>query len=63
MRIPRASTHRSSFHVRSRFEAFATSEETNAGPSFTRIRAPRFSDAVPMARFSSLSTAGPTATH
>lgn len=33
------------------------------GPSFTRIRTPRFSDAAPMARFSNLAVAGPTTTH
>jgi len=63
MRIPRASPHRSSFHRCSLLEAFASREETSAGPSFTRIRTPRFSDAAPMARFSNLAAAGPTATH
>jgi len=40
-------------------EAFATTEARMLGPSFTRIRTPRFSDAVSMARFSSLMAAGP----
>lgn len=51
------------FHVRFLCEAFASRGGSNAGPSFTRIRTPRFSDAAPMARFSNLSVAGPTATH
>jgi hypothetical protein len=63
MRIARAKTHRRFFTLVFQLDAFATKEERKLGPSFTRIRTPRFSDAAPMARFSNLSIAGPTATH
>lgn len=55
-----AGTEASSSFSRSRSsEAFATTESRMLGPSFTRIRTPRFSDAVSMARFSNLMAAGP----
>lgn len=55
-----AGTEASSSFSRSRSsEAFAKTESRKLGPSFTRIRTPRFSDAVSMARFSSLLAAGP----
>jgi len=51
------------FHSRFSARRFRDERRTRPGPSFTRIRTPRFSDAAPMARFSNLSIAGPTATH
>lgn len=63
MRIARAKILRRSFTLVFGSKLSQRVEETSAGPSFTRIRAPRFSDAAPMARFSNLSIAGPTATH
>lgn len=63
MRIARVSTHRRFFTSRLRSKLSLRPKGETLAPSFTRIRRTTFfQDAVPMARFSNLMVAGPTAT-